>query len=154
MTPAYWLFEAHLHILADEQQSDSHYDLIEGRFSAGTETPLHLHSKYDEAIYVLEGEFNVYTDTGTVTLKPGEHFFIPRDTPHVVASSSQPVNRSLTVASPSGFAKLIRMVGIPDIAEGIPPGQANDMGLFIQLSQETGDMILASSGARPTPKKW
>ena len=153
MTTPYWLFGTHLRILVDEHQSSSQYDLIEGRFPVGTETPLHLHSKYDEMIFVLEGAFTVYTTTEVVTLTPVNHIFVPQITPHVVTASSHSVNRALTIASPSGFGKLIRTVGIPEAADGIPPGQPNDMGLFIQLSEETGDVILASPGARPTPGK-
>lgn len=153
MTTPYWLFGTNLRVLTDEQQTYSQYDIIEGRFPAGTETPLHVHTKYDEFLYVLEGIFTVYTDTGTVTLLPGQHIFIPRNTPHVVAAIGQTINRGLTIASPSSFGKLIRTVGIPDTEDNLPPDIANDMGLFIQLSEETGDIILGSPGARPTLKK-
>lgn len=150
MTPPYWFFNAHLRIVLDEQHTHSNYDLIEGRFPAGMETPLHLHTKYDELIYVLEGEFTVYTNTGAATLTAGEHIFIPRNTPHVVAAPGKTINRALSIASPSGFGKLLRAIGIPDIAESIPPGQSNDMGLFLELSNESGDVILGTPGARPT----
>ncbi len=78
MNPPYWFFGARLRILADGPQTESRYDLIEGDFPAGTETPLHLHTKYDELIYVREGEFTVYTDAGTVVLAPGESVFVPQ----------------------------------------------------------------------------
>src|SRR5688500_12672658 len=87
MNPTYWFFGTRLRILADEQQTGSRYDLIEGDFPAGTETPLHLHTRYDELIYVLEGAFTVYTNTGTVTLAPGDFLFVARNTPHVVAAT-------------------------------------------------------------------
>jgi quercetin dioxygenase-like cupin family protein len=153
MIPPYWLFGIHLRILLDEQQTHEAYDLIEGFFPEGTQTPLHLHTKYDELIYVLEGAFSVYTHNGMVTLSPGEHVFIPQNTPHVLAASSKSANRALYIASPSGFAKLLRMAGIPDLAEGLPPGQPNDMGLFIELSKESGDIILGSPGALPLVTK-
>jgi quercetin dioxygenase-like cupin family protein len=153
MNPPYWLFGARLRILADGPQTESRYDLIEGDFPAGTETPLHLHTKYDELIYVREGEFTVYTDAATVVLAPGESFFVPRNTPHVVKASGLASNLALTVASPGGFAALIRAVGIPDVTEGIPPGQPNDLGLFIELSGKSGDVIQGAPGARPVPKK-
>jgi quercetin dioxygenase-like cupin family protein len=41
-------------------------------------------------IFVLEGAFTVYTTTEAVTLTPGNHFFVPRNTPHVVTASSTP----------------------------------------------------------------
>jgi quercetin dioxygenase-like cupin family protein len=151
--PPYWFFGTRLRILADEQQTESRYDLIEGDFPAGTETPLHLHTRYDELIYVQEGEFTVYTDTGTSVLAPGESLFVPRNTPHVVAASGQIINRGLTIASPSGLARLVRTVGIPDVAGDVPPGQPNDLGLFIEFSAATGDIIQGAPGARPVLKK-
>lgn len=153
MSQTYWLFGTQLNILADEQQTNSMYDLVEGSFPAHMETPLHFHTNYSEGIYVLEGEFTVYTDTGVATLTPGEFIFVPRNMPHVVAASGKKINRALTVASPSGFGKLIRSVGIPDSGSHLPPDILNDMGLFIELSKDTGDVILGSPGARPVLKK-
>jgi mannose-6-phosphate isomerase-like protein (cupin superfamily) len=149
MIPPYWLFGAHLRILQDGLQTHAAYDLIEGFFPEGTQTPLHLHTKYDELIYVLEGVFSIYTHNGMVKLSAGEHILVPQNTPHVMAASGKKANRALYIASPSGFAKLLRLVGIPDLADGLPPGQPNDMGLFIELSQESGDIILGSPGALP-----
>jgi quercetin dioxygenase-like cupin family protein len=146
----FWRPSAHL---ADGQQTESRYDLIEGDFPAGTETPLHLHTKYDELIYVREGEFTVYTAARTVVLAPGESLFVPRNTSHVVEASGRARNLVLTLASPAGFATLIRAVGIPDATEGIPPGQPNDLGLFIEHSGKSGDVIQGAPGARPAPKK-
>ncbi|HEX8529491.1 MAG TPA: cupin domain-containing protein [Cytophagales bacterium] len=153
MNPPYWFFGARLRILADGPQTESRYDLIEGDFPAGTETPLHLHTQYDELIYVREGEFTVYTDAGTVVLAPGQSVFVPRNTSHAVEASGRAGNRALTIASPAGFAALIRAVGIPDATEGIPPGQPNDLGLFIELAAKSGDVIEGAPGARPVVKK-
>ena len=149
MSQTFWLFGTYLRILADEHQTNSAYDLIEGQFPANMETPLHLHTKYAEQIYVLEGEFTVYLNKEIVTLIPGEYLFILPNTPHVVAASGKQVNRALTIPSPSGFAKLVRSVGIPGTDATQPPYTPNDMGLFIELSKETGDVILGSPGARP-----
>ncbi len=153
MNPPYWLFGAHLRILAEEQLNHAPYDVIEGYFPPGTETPLHLHTRYDELIYVLNGAFTIYTDSDPVTLTAGGHLFIPRNRPHVVVSTGEAVNQALTVASPGGLATLIRTVGIPDLYEGIPPGQGNDLGLFVQLAHQVGDVILGATGARPVRKK-
>jgi quercetin dioxygenase-like cupin family protein len=149
MTPPYWFFETHLRVLSDANLTGSEYDLIEGRFPSGTQTHLHLHTLYDELIYVLEGIFTVYTNRHTVTLAAGEHFFVPRNTPHTVAGTGPAANRILTITSPGGMAALIRAVGIPDVTDGIPPGHSNDTGLVLRLTQETGDVVLGAPGARP-----
>jgi mannose-6-phosphate isomerase-like protein (cupin superfamily) len=147
MTTPYWFFETHLRVLHDAQQSGCGYDLVEGRFPPGVETPPHLHTRYDELLYVLEGAFSVYTSTGTVTLAAGEHLFVPCHTPHVVAGTG--TNRALTIAAPGGLAAMVRAIGIPDETEGISPGHSNDMATFLRLTQEAGDLILGVPGARP-----
>jgi quercetin dioxygenase-like cupin family protein len=149
MSQTFWLFSTRFRILSEEHQTGSSYDLIERLFPANVETPLHLHTKYTEQIYVLEGEFTIYLDKESITLVPGDHLFIPANTPHVIAASNKPVNRALTVTFPSALAKLIRRAGIPSTGSLQPPNTSNDMGLFIEFSKESGDVILGSPGARP-----
>jgi quercetin dioxygenase-like cupin family protein len=149
MAQKYWLFGTHLNILVDERKSDGNYDLIEGTLAKGVETPLHLHSKYSEEIYVLEGEFTIYIPGAKVTVKPGESFFIPENTPHVVAAGNTEKNRALTVASPSGFAKLIRNAGTLDHGSGIPFEDPNTMERFMEFSEWIGDILLKPPGSRP-----
>ncbi len=152
MEQSYWLFGTHLTILTDEQATNSLYDLIDGRFSAGAETPLHRHTNYSELIYAVEGEFTVYTDAGVTTLSPGDHIFIPMNTPHAVVASGEAESRGITVASPSGFAKLIRSVGTPGSFDSLPPDQSNQMSLFLELSEEIGDVLMGPPGTRPELK--
>ncbi|MBD0258792.1 MAG: cupin domain-containing protein [Cytophagales bacterium] len=114
MTSPYWFFGTHLRILNDEHQPGSGYDLIKRRFPPGTVTRLHLHTRYCEPIYVLEGTFTVRTNAGKATLTPGEHIPVPRNTPHPVAGTGHATNRSLAITSPGGFANLVRTVVIPD----------------------------------------
>jgi mannose-6-phosphate isomerase-like protein (cupin superfamily) len=142
MPTTYWIFGGKLEIVTDENETDGKYDLITGSFMPGTEVPLHLHTKYSESMYVLEGELTVFMKDKTVVLQPGEHVFIPVGVPHCVLASGNTPVKALTVASPSGFAKLIRTVG----NETNTP---NDMGLFMQVSEEVGDKLLGPPGTRP-----
>jgi hypothetical protein len=93
------------------------------------------------------GEFTVHTDTGVVVVGPGESHFISKGTQHVVAATSDVPARALTVASPSGFAKLIRELGTSE-----RPGDVMNpkvLEKFMQLSEELGDEILGPPGALP-----
>lgn len=151
MNNSYWLFNGFLTIIADENNTDRRYDLIEGVFPPGTETPLHVHHRYSEVLYVQEGEFTVYMETGTYVLKTGEHVFIPIGVPHAVVNTGAGFSKALAVASPSGFAEMIRNVGIPGKqSEG--QTQPNDMGAFMQYSEKLGDVLLGPPGSRPVVK--
>jgi quercetin dioxygenase-like cupin family protein len=147
MKNAYWLFGTRLSILTDRAQTGSGYDLIEGWFSPGTQTPPHRHTAYSEHLYVLEGEFTVWVGKRKAVLRPGDDVFIPTGTPHVVAATGAGPGRALVVASPSGFARLITETGTPD--EGGPPSTATDMEVFLRVSAEVGDELLGPPGTLP-----
>ena len=144
MAPFLWFFGSRLRIVADHTMTGGQYDLIEGYFPPGTQTPLHRHTRYSEQLYVLEGEFTVWAGERKAVLTAGESFLIAPSTPHTIGVFSDRPARGLVVAAPSSFARLIAAVGMLDEAE--PP----DMALFEHLSTEIGDEILGPPGALPS----
>lgn len=42
-------------ILTTSQDTDGRHDLVDASMSAGSSTPLHLHTRYEERQWVLEG---------------------------------------------------------------------------------------------------
>ncbi|WP_227767399.1 cupin domain-containing protein [Hymenobacter sp. 15J16-1T3B] len=138
-------------ILANQTDTDGRYDLIEGTFAPGVETPVHRHTTYAEQLYVLAGEFTVRTEGGTVVLGPGQSHFIPQGIAHSVAATSPEPAKGLVVASPSGFAALIQAVGTPSDGSGNLPTSPPDLEAFMRISAEIGDENLAPPGA-PIPR--
>jgi quercetin dioxygenase-like cupin family protein len=149
MKNSYWLLGARLSVLAAHTDTGGRYDLIEGWFSPGTQTPPHRHGAYSEQLYVLDGEFTVWAGGRKTVLRPGDHFTIPAGTAHVVAATGDGPGRALAVASPSGFARLITEVGTPDGGDGVPPSAPLDMDLFLRVSAELGDELLGPPGTLP-----
>ncbi len=140
---SFWLFGSCLTILGDRTTTNGYYDLIEGYFPPGTQTPPHRHTLYSEQLYVLEGEFTVWTDIHKIEISTGETFLIPVGTPHVVAALSDQPAHGLMIAAPSGFARLIAAVGTQH------KNDALDMALFDRISAEIGDEILGEIGTLP-----
>ncbi|MEH2297028.1 cupin domain-containing protein [Nostoc sp.] len=143
MAQSLWLFGTRLNIVADHTTTGGQYDLIEGYFPPGTQTPPHRHTRYSEQLYVLEGEFTVWAGEKKVVLSAGDSFLIPAGKPHVVAALSDQPARGLVVAAPSAFARLIAAVGTLDETE------APDMALFERISTEIGDEMLGLPGELP-----
>jgi len=144
MSDSYWLFGAILTIYADEKASDSNYDLIEGKFFPGTTVPLHRHTAYSEQLYVLEGEFTIDLDGRSFVLTPGQQVFIPVGAAHRVFASGTSLARGLVVASPSGFARLIRETGASVASNpDAPITTEEDLALFFQKSAALGDEIIS-----------
>ena len=143
MTQSFWILNNYLTIIADRTTTDGKYDLIEGYFPSGAQTPPHRHTRYSEQLYVLEGEFTVWVGKDKVVLGAGESAFIPMGIPHVVAALSGEPARGLVVASPSGFADIIAATGTQNQDE-LP-----DMELFSRISTEIGDEVLGAPGDIP-----
>ncbi|WP_009630582.1 cupin domain-containing protein [Synechocystis sp. PCC 7509] len=144
MTQSFWLFNTHLRIVADRTTTAGQYDLIEGYFSPGTQTPLHRHTHYSEQLYVLEGELTAWAGENKAVLTAGDQLMIPAGIPHTLAVLSDRPVRALVVAAPSGFARLITAVGTQNNTE------MTDMALFERISTEIGDEILGPPGALPS----
>jgi quercetin dioxygenase-like cupin family protein len=150
MKNSFWLFGANLTVLSSESQTGSGYDLIEGIFPPGAVTPLHLHTKYTETIYVVEGEVTVYTPGAEYVLRAGDSHFIPKNTAHAVVNNlTDKPFKALAIASPGGFSRLIETAGIADGPDDLPPDVPNDMALALQILEEIGDKILGAPGTRP-----
>ena len=149
MKNSYWLFGTRLSVLADQANTGGRYDLVEGWFSPGTQTPPHRHGAYAEQLYVLDGEFTVWAGGHKVVLRPGDDFLIPAGTAHVVAATGAVPGRALVVTSPSGFAPLVTKAGTPDEGGEGPPSADPDMDLFLRVCAELGDEMLGPSGALP-----
>ena len=143
MTQSLWFFGTHFTILADHTTTDGQYDLLEGYFLSGKQTPLHRHTRYSEHLYVLEGEVTVWADENKVVLSAGENFLISAGIPHVVAVIGDRPARGLVVAAPSAFARLVATVGTLDKME------TPDMALFDRICAEIGDEILGPPGTLP-----
>jgi quercetin dioxygenase-like cupin family protein len=144
MTQSFWFFGSRLSIVADHTTTGGKYDLIEGYFPQGSQTPPHRHTRYSEQLYVLEGEFTVWAGEKKVVLNAGESFLIPPSTTHVVAALGDLPARGLVVAAPSAFARLIAAVGTVD-ETAVP-----DMALFERISVEIGDELLGLPGDLPS----
>ncbi|ASK31194.1 cupin [Chryseobacterium sp. T16E-39] len=150
MKKQYWLFGAKVSVLEHGENTESRFDWIEGNFSVGSQSPLHVHTKYSETFYVLDGEALVVTPGVEKILKSGDSYFIAANTPHaIINTSSDQELKALVVASPSGFAKLIHSAGIEVVDGELTQQKPHDMKLVEELLVEIGDEILGPPGARP-----
>jgi quercetin dioxygenase-like cupin family protein len=149
MNNTYWIFGAELEIICCEDQTASKYDLVKGTFQPGIEVPLHIHSKYAESVYVEEGELTVFTPGKSTVLKKGKYIFIPVGTPHALLSTGEKPAVALTVAAPSGLARIIRIAGLQGLEDDLTGIKQNDMELFMKTSAEEGDELLGPPGTRP-----
>src|ERR1043166_6126129 len=85
-----------------------------GAYSLAVETtpphsglPLHTHHREDEAMYVLEGEYEIQCGEQIIRATPGVFVFLPRDTPNGYRNIGNTPGKFLFITSPAGFEQLI-----------------------------------------------
>ncbi|MET9016245.1 cupin domain-containing protein [Streptomyces olivaceoviridis] len=135
-----------LSVLTTAAETDGRHDLSDITLPGDSGTPLHLHTAYEERVFVLSGSLTVWAGPDTFTLRSGDFFTIPMNTPHTLKAGPEGA-RSLTITSPGRFAELIARSGTP--AHLATPQTEWDMELFQALTEEFGDVILGPPGATP-----
>jgi len=143
-TQSRWLFGSRFTIIADHTMTGGKYDLVEEYALPGSQTPLHLHTRYSQNLYVLSGEFTVFAGEDKVVLSAGDNLLIPVGTPHMVAVFSNNPARGLVVNAPSGAARAVAEGGTLDET------QTPDMALLERIAAELGDEILGPPGTLPS----
>jgi len=115
----------------------------------GMATPVHRHSREDEAFYVLDGEVSVYVGDDVVRAGVGDFLWAPRDVPHAFCVESTQA-RMLVVATPGGFERFFFDTGEPARALTVPPpaGAPPDLDALVAALAEHGVDIV---GPPPAP---
>ncbi len=133
-------------VLTRGVETGGRHDLVMGVNAPGETTALHLHTRYDERLWVLDGELTIWADDETVTLGPNGFYTIPMNVPHMLAAGPRGA-RALNISSPAGFAELIERAGTPARLAG--PRTEMDPELFMKVTAELGDVVLGPPGTTP-----
>jgi quercetin dioxygenase-like cupin family protein len=78
--------------------------------------PLHVHTREDESLYVIEGEISVRCGEETFGAPAGSFVFLPRGIPHRFWSSG-PRARVLLLAVPAGIEDYFAEINVAATAE-------------------------------------
>src|SRR5215469_3002878 len=97
------------------------YCLVEVSLAPGMGVPRHIHTREDEAYFVLAGELEVTVGEKTFVLRTGDTLLAPRDIPHKLRNSGNNTNHYLLVFSPSGFEEFIMATAVPAPENALAP---------------------------------
>jgi quercetin dioxygenase-like cupin family protein len=123
-----WYLGCLFSVLADSQETGGRFGLVESLSPKGTEPPRHVHSREDEAFYLLEGEITFYIGEETHEATPGTFVLAPRGVPHSYTFETDEI-RMLVLVAPGGFEEFFRpaqssepaqALEVPPPAEGPP----------------------------------
>ena len=94
-----WTFGHTLTLKATATETGGRMTVVEVLAEPGGDSAPHVHADEDEALYVLEGEFEIVAGEDTARLGAGGFAFVPRGTPHGFTSVGEAAGRLLLVST-------------------------------------------------------
>jgi quercetin dioxygenase-like cupin family protein len=64
------------------EQSGGDWAVVEWRLRAGDEPPIHIHTREDETLYVLDGAITAFVGDERIEVEAGSYAALPKDVPH------------------------------------------------------------------------
>ncbi len=138
--------ELDVRILITSDDTEGRYDMVDAFQFPNAATPLHLHTRYEERLAVIEGSCTVWVGKDEYALSAGDFVAIPRNVPHAIMAGPRGC-RSYLMTSPATFAELIVRTATP--RDSADSGTEIDVALFATVAMELGDHILGPPGMVP-----
>jgi quercetin dioxygenase-like cupin family protein len=96
----------HVIFKARGEQTGGRLTVLETVVTPGDGPPLHVHTKDDEAVYVLEGDIDFRVEDELYSTRAGSFVFIPRGAPHTFQNVGTDDARMLLTFAPAGIERL------------------------------------------------
>jgi mannose-6-phosphate isomerase-like protein (cupin superfamily) len=135
---AFWWQGGLMEIKARAEDSGGALGVLEGRFPyQGYGPPLHVHSREDEVMYVLEGQIRFRVGDHEFVAAPGTCVWQPRGVPHTFSVESESA-RALVIFTPGGLERMFEDGGVPAGESAEPPQQELDPVAAVALAKRFG----------------
>jgi quercetin dioxygenase-like cupin family protein len=109
-----------LAIILDAVTTGGQLTVIDVHARRGDASPVHVHSRDDEAFLLLDGGMTVWVGDQRHQLQPGGIVFLPRQLPHAVRYDV--ASRALVLSTPAGFQESVFRAAGWDLSEPRPDG--------------------------------
>jgi quercetin dioxygenase-like cupin family protein len=141
---ARWWFGGLAVIKATAADTGGQMTIVEMTEPPGTEAPLHVHHREDEAFWVLEGDVTFEVGDATIEAHAGDYAFGPRDIPHRYTVGGAGC-RMLFICTPGGFEDLVIAMSEPARTRTLPPpsDEEPDMEQIAAIAEAHGAELLA-----------
>ena len=116
-----WVLEILITMKLDSRMTAGAYSSYEDIVLPGRGVPLHVHTREDETIYVLEGNLRITIGDKTYAAQAGDFANMPRNLPHKFQNTGSKPARMLLSFTPGGFEQVFLEVGKPVTDTHEPP---------------------------------
>jgi quercetin dioxygenase-like cupin family protein len=120
---AIWFLGALSQVRLSGEQTAGAFSLTDNLNRRGNGSPVHVHDREDETIFVLDGDLRVIVGEDDYAAGPGTVALLPRRLRHAYVVTSATA-RFLTLHIPAGFEQFAGEVGEPAQALTLPPPAA------------------------------
>jgi quercetin dioxygenase-like cupin family protein len=127
--------------LATGDDTDGKYAMFEATLFPGGGPPPHVHSREEEAFYLLDGEVAFMIDGKSMVLKPGMSANIPRGVLHAFKNETDKPAKMLITVAPAGLEKMFLAVGVPIAPNETPapvPPTIEDIEKLLSMAAQFG----------------
>lgn len=108
---AAWVVGDHYTVKASGEDTGGTFTLIEVLVPPQSGPPPHVHHREDEALYILEGEFEVHIDEQRLTAGPGSWVRMAKGSPHYFKNTGSTLGKILILATPAGLDQFFLEAG-------------------------------------------
>lgn len=116
-----WVLEVLMTIKADSRLTGGTYAVFEDVVYPGHGVPLHVHTREDETIRVVEGELEIVLGDHSLSAKVGDFAHMPRNVPHRFQNRGTKPARMILSFTPGGGEQLFTEIGKPAVGPGVEP---------------------------------
>jgi quercetin dioxygenase-like cupin family protein len=124
---SWWVYgdEDTFKIVSDE--TGGALTIMETTVPPGGGTPLHIHHRESEGIYVLDGELEIVDNGLTIPIRTGSFVFMPEGSIHSFTNTrEEDTSKVLILFIPGGFEQCLIEMGTPVVAGQPPPPSRSD----------------------------
>jgi quercetin dioxygenase-like cupin family protein len=133
-----------MEIKARAEDTGGALGVLEGQFfEEGYGPPLHVHSREDEAMYVLEGQIRFRVGDDEFVAAPGTWVWQPRGVPHTFRVESEG-GRALVIFTPGGFERMFEEGGVPAGESAEARHQEYDLEAAAALAKRYGFEVVGA----------
>jgi quercetin dioxygenase-like cupin family protein len=107
-------------VLLDSAITAGQLTVIEVHTRRGDASPVHIHSRDDEAFLLLDGAMTIWVGDQRRQLQPGGIAFLPRQIPHAIRYDI--ASRALVLCTPAGSQEGVFRSAGWDLSQPVPDG--------------------------------
>ena len=134
-----WVGQMQLTVILDGAATAGQLTLVQATAGRGDASPVHSHTRDDEAFLLLDGAMTVWVGDDRAELRPGGVGFLPRNIPHAFRFDAP--STALILTTPAGQEDFFRAAGW-DLSKPKPEGWAVSVASLQDAAARHGTRIV------------